>query len=1325
MTIGGVSVSCLLDSGSEVTTITEECFNNSFVNHQLGSTVGLVTLYAANGLEIPCVGYFETKVVYNGKELSDIGILVVKSPEDEISKRRKCLVPGVLGCNVLKHFFGVSESVFAQCSELSTVVHKYEERVAFCSKMDTKVNETGSCLIGKVRALCGNTKPWCLFPNSGQVMRGKVSNIPDGVEVQIDPVINSQVNPNVFILPTIAVVSNGMVNIPVVNISSSIVRMQKPLILGEVFACEVVKPEIELVCKNELEVCVQEVSVGSNVDDSKMDEWISKIHIGGDLSDKQLSQVYALIRKYSSVFSVSNDDIGFTDIIEHKIVTSDDVPIKLPDRMVPHMLIPEVKQQIQKWLDKGIISESESPYASQMVLIRKKTGEIRICIDYRILNSKSVKDSFPIGNCEQLTQMLKDAKYYSSADITQAYLGVPIREEDKAKTAFRALGNLYHFNRLCFGLTGAPGTFSRAMKKMFGDLWWIILFLDDILVRSKTVEEMLERLEVLFQRLLKFGLKLKPSKCYFFQTKLSYLGYTVSENGIATDPEKVRAIKDFPKPGNYTNLKSFLGLCSYYRRFVKGFSKFSAPLNDLLIGHGVKKFRKTTVDKEFSDRWSEECESSFQLLKEKLVTAPVLGYPDFDLGFQLEIDASLHGLGAVLSQKQRDGSSRVIAYASRKLKQNERNMKNYSSQKLEFLAMHWAVTKKFRDYLYGARFQVFTDNNPLSYILTGKKSVCEFSWVAELADFDFEITYRSGKSNLSADSLSRNPVTDYSGTDRLFEHKKVDVEDVRECLYTIRKGSELIDVSMQVNEIGVKSSVHNEDFCTELPSISKEELKLEQLQDADVSEVYKLVEKGFSENFKLQSNNSVTRRMLASSSKRKKFFILDGVLYRKIECNGLIVNQLVLPVSLQKLILCELHDKTGHQGVERTEGLIRHRCFWLTLHNDVVSYVSKCERCSIAKEGFPKTKSRMCHLLASKPLDIIAIDFTILEMSRGGYENVLVITDVFSKFVQAIPTKDQKANTVAKVLVKHWFEKYGVPRCIHSDRGMCFEGLVIAELCKIYGIRKSRTSAFHPQGNSQCERFNRTLHDLLRVLCDENKVRWNEFLGSVVFAYNSAVHSSTGYSPFFLLFGCNVRLNVDNVLSLVSDDNSVSVQDWVSQHKEHINFGLASANGMLKKKALQRKTRHDGSVKGCIVDVLDIGTQVLVRKRCQGRNKIQDKWSAVPYVVKMRIGNSNAYKVAALDAVGSTKSVNRIDLKIFKSSGAVSSSDSDSDSVVDVNVQRTSNRSNKGQHSNYNNLPKSVVNEQSSVVHSCVKDVKDLYTAIHGLGELMAKAYKD
>lgn len=304
-----------------------------------------------------------------------------------------------------------------------------------------------------------------------------------------------------------------------------------------------------------------------------------------------------------------------------------------------------------------------------------------------------------------------------------------------------------------FGLCNAPSTFQRLMQRLFGDqqCQTLLLYLDDIVVFSSTVQQHLERLEMVLGRLQREGLKAKLSKCAFFQKEVPYLGHVVSDKGVSTDPAKVEVVANWQPPATITELWSFIGFASYYRRFVEGFAKLAAPLHKLVAKLGGRSKR---AERKIEDDWTEECHQNFEALKAKLVSTPVLAYADFSLPFILEVDASHCGLGAVLSQEL-EGKVRPIAYASRGLRPTERNMSNYSSMKLEFLALKWAMTEKFREYLLGHKCVVYTDNNPLSHLSSAKLGATEQRWAAQLADFDFEVKYRSGRVNKNADALSR------------------------------------------------------------------------------------------------------------------------------------------------------------------------------------------------------------------------------------------------------------------------------------------------------------------------------------------------------------------------------------------------------------------------------------------------------------------------------------------------------------------------------------------------------------------------------------------
>ena len=972
--------------------------------------------------------------------------------------------------------------------------------------------------------------------------------------------------------------------------------------------------------------------------------------IGDGLNQEQKQKLECLLKRHESVFSQDDYDVGTVNAgIEHTIPTIDDCPVKVPYRRIPPTQWSEVREYIQKALDREVIRPSSSPYAAPVVLVRKPSGELRMCIDYRQLNAKTKKDSYPLPRIEDALESLKGAKYFSSLDLAHGYHQVPMAEKDIEKTAFRVgTGGLFEFVKMPFGVCNGPATFMRMMDRIFGDVNFqcVLIYLDDILVPANSFEQMLERLDMVFSRLGDFNLKVKPEKCHFFKEQLHFLGHLVSEEGVATDPEKTRAISEWAPITSETELRSFLGLASYYRRIVKNFASVAAPLHALFSGGGKKKHKRTVVSK-WPECWTKECEEAFTELKSKLTSAPVLGYPDFTKPFILEIDASFSGLGAVLSQDQESGRV-VLSYASRGLRPHERNMTNYSSTKLELLALRWAVTIKFRDILIGSKFVVFTDNNPLSYVQTTTKiGSTEMRWIAELAVFDFAIKYRSGRSNRNADALSRK--TDHGIEPENFRVNNIDEEvSVDKCL---RLGTmvpeelktvyyENIDATW-LEEVSVRSEV-TEQAIGALPSISSQEMCQLQKTDSVISRIISLRKTGKPSRRQLMKENKMVRKLVRDWDKlEEKNNILSGA----IQVDGQKINQLLLPECLKNKVFEMTHDQLGHCSAGKTTSLIRARCFWPGMVNDIDQMCKNCQRCSVAKVG-KKLHTTMGTLLASEPLEVLAIDFTVLEPACG-YENVLVMTDVFTKFTQAVPTRNQLAKTVAKVLVKDWFVRYGVPKRIHSDQGRNFESDLVKELCSIYGISKSRTTPYHPQGNGQCERFNRTLHDRLRTLTPLQKRKWPEYLAELVFAYNCTEHSSTGYTPYMLFFGRSPRLPIDLFLGGKPDkEGEVILDEWVADHYQRLQETFERASQNMKEASDARRLRND---KKAIDTSIPIGQKVYVKDHTvRGRNKIQDYWCPEEYVVTNRPDETeNVYMVQYTSPDGDTwvKTLHRTELK--------------------------------------------------------------------------------
>ena len=405
-----------------------------------------------------------------------------------------------------------------------------------------------------------------------------------------------------------------------------------------------------------------------------------------------------MLKRNAETLSKNDLDMGRTNLVKHHIKLTDPVPFKEAHRIPPQMYN-EVKAHIQEMLDLGAIRPSNSPWASAIVLVRKKDGRLRFCIDLRRLNNRTVKDAYSLPKIESILDSLIGAKIFFILYLKAGYWLVEMAEEFKAYTALTCgpLG-FYKCATMPFGATNTPAIFQRLMHDVLGDLNmnWCTVYLDDIIIFSDTKEEHLKRLEAVFQKLAAAGLKLKPSKSFFFKEEIEYLGHVVSGEGISTNPKKVETVTKWPTPQTVYDVRSFLGFVGHYRRFIKNFSKISKPIREVITG--LENQSKRTAKKTFIE-WTEAANSAFEHLKESCVSTPILAYPDYQLSFILHTDSSSEGFGAVLCQRQ-EGKLRVIAHASRSVSKTE---SNYPAHKLEFLALEWAACEKFHEYLYGSK----------------------------------------------------------------------------------------------------------------------------------------------------------------------------------------------------------------------------------------------------------------------------------------------------------------------------------------------------------------------------------------------------------------------------------------------------------------------------------------------------------------------------------------------------------------------------------------------------------------------------------------------
>jgi transposase InsO family protein/predicted aspartyl protease len=532
-----------------------------------------------------------------------------------------------------------------------------------------------------------------------------------------------------------AVLPEGDINIPVrvLNPSSHDIALKAGETISNLESVEVCESDQERTTAGDDEYDALFVEMVNRVDSSVLTE-----------SRKQL---FHLLKEFKSAFSRGENDLGRTHLATHCIDTADSRPVRQALRRQTPAHMEAIRQHVRGMLDQGIIEPSRSPWASNIVLVRKKDQTLRCCIDYRQLNNVTRKDAYPLPRTDMCLDAMNGSSWFSTFDLRSSYHQVPMDPRDADKTAFICREGQFRFLTMPFGLCNAGATFQRLMDVVMSGLSFevCLAYLDDVIVFAPTIQEQFVRLRLVLSRFQEAGLKLKPSKCCLLQTSVAFLGHVVSAGVVSVDPKKVEDISNWPTPTNLTEVRSFIGLCSYYRRFVKDFGAIAAPLNSL-------------SGKNHAFVWDESCQKSFDALKQCLISAPTLAMPNDVDSFVLDTDASAWAIGAVLSQNQ-EGIEKPVAYASRKLSKQEMN---YCVTKRELLAVVFFL-KYFRHYLMGRRFQVRTDHAALQWLRRIPDPVGQQArWIGYMEEFDFTVVHRPGSRHGNADALSRKPCRNQS-----------------------------------------------------------------------------------------------------------------------------------------------------------------------------------------------------------------------------------------------------------------------------------------------------------------------------------------------------------------------------------------------------------------------------------------------------------------------------------------------------------------------------------------------------------------------------------
>ena len=875
-----------------------------------------------------------------------------------------------------------------------------------------------------------------------------------------------------------------------------------------------------------------------------------------DCSPAQLDDLRVLLAEHSHVFGLDKSDLGHTNIVQHVIDTGSSGPIKQQPYRTPVVQREHITQLIKQMQVQGIVKPSASPWASPVVLVPKKDGSMRFCVDYRRLNTVTKKDVYPLPRIDDILDTLAQAKYFTTLDLSAGYWQVELDKDSQAKTAFTTHCGLFEFTRMPFGLCNAPATFQRLMQLVLSGLEWdcCFVYIDDILVASKTFEDHLRHLQLVFERLRKAGLRLKPTKCHFIRDKVPYLGFLISKRGIQPDPLKTDKVNNFPRPTSLTSLRSFLGLASYYRRFVPHFATVAAPLH-----------RLTKKDTPFE--WNQDCETAFSQLKSLLTQAPVLVYPQFGQGcsFQLETDASGVGLGAILSQKQDDGKYHPVAYASRSLLPSERN---YPISELETLAIVWAV-KYFRTYLLGHPCVVLTDHaSCLSLLNTSRPSAKLARWAMAIQEMNLEIRHRSGRSNAGADALSRSPVDATATVNAVVSGPKAPADRPQEEDLAI--GDDCSNLS------SLTLSEATQQKLRELSALQKscEELKPMFLYLAD----------GI-----LPDDEKVARRIILES---RHFDLLDGVLHHENpQSPGTWCT--AVPTTLRADLLEDAHSGllAGHLGERRVYDRLRRGYWWQGMRRDVRKHCRACLTCATRRGTSRASHPPLQSIPVGGPFHCVGVDILKLPLTCDGNQYVLVFLDYLTKWVEAFPIKDQKAETVARVLVEEVICRHGAPERLLSDRGANFLSELIAEVCRLMRIKKLNTSGYHPQTDGLVERFHRTLISMLSMYVEKHARDWDRFLPFMLYAYRVTAQESTKESPFYLLYGRDARQPLEEALDCPRPEYLVDLDDYKTELVRALSSAWKTASECIESAQKRQKTAYDRHAKA--VDYR-VGDRVMV-----------------------------------------------------------------------------------------------------------------------------------
>nr|CAD2180707.1 unnamed protein product [Meloidogyne enterolobii] len=1129
--INSLPIKCLIDTGASITVAPIE----------LANTLGC-TLTRSSSEAISASGH-AIQVNYQSEVLITIAQKTIEIIVNFISSQTfsNKTFDIILGCDTLEHWPSVSINL--------------KNREVYFGRTPIKMSDHPNNTYFRI----SSANSISLTPNSQTIITGTLENeISTNSTYIITHLEEKMREKNIGMVPLVNNSQNGSIKIVLTNPTQNIINIHKNqhIALSSLLTLDSANPNILIETEQINNITQDNPKI---VEDPKFKIDFTQAQV----DQEDLNKLKELCEEFHDIFSKSQYDLGSYSDGQYDIITETEKPVASKPRRTPFRYKEELEKHIDQLVKAGVMVESDTPWLTPFVVVQKKDGSIRPCLDFRKLNEITVPDHYPLPRLEVIMEKVGNCNFYSSLDLASGYLQIKLTDNASRKCGVITEDKIYQMTHMPFGLKNATSVFCRAMTNVLSGLEdSVISYVDDILIFTKSPDfsEHIDVLRKVFERFRHFNLKLKPQKCIFGSNKMHFLGHILDANGYKPSLSRIEIIKNLAPPENVKGIKRIVGMASFYRRHIHDFSTIVEPLT-----------RLTKKDTPFV--WGSEQQSALDKIKELLAQEPSLIFPDYSKPFHIFTDASTVGQAGVLMQKNENtGTYSAISYCSRTLAQSERK---WPPVQIELGAIIFAL-REFKPYIFMSDVELHTDHKPLAYLLKKAEAHPHLArWLIELQSYQIKIVHIAGKQNSLADALSRI----HEEAPEKIENLK-ELEDIAEfpvCL-AIKPSSRLTTDEI-INSVILRDD-KGQSFTVEI--------KTEQREDPEAKAYIDFLENG-------STPEGFTEAEIASFVNRASTLCLDSdILYYKP--SGLKMR-LYIPVSLRSLIFESFHNSPlggGHLSVKKT---IRkcQKYFWPMMYTDISEWTKQCITCQLRQSPTPAYRAEMTMAPSNTLFAKVGLDLAgPFPMTEKGNKYILNIICWFTKYIISVPVPDTKSQTIAKAFLNECYLKFGGCTELISDNATTFTSEFFKDFCHMLYINKKYAIPNWSQGNAITERTFRTFNNILSKYITKNQPNFDEFLNFTNFCYNTAVHNTTNETPFYLMFGRDPIFCVDQILDpkirdpIAFNDTAEFKQLLVTS----LRVAWESAAETHKEAQIKMKEQYDKHIR---VSTIQIGDRVLIR----------------------------------------------------------------------------------------------------------------------------------